>query len=442
MDPSVNPQMVGTDYQVAPGQINLNIPMDMSNMNPNPGPSFNAIPMDYTTVQGHNNNGEMPHPQNDQAPPPSGLMQQDDKKPSDRDRKSSSSSSRSSSSRDKEREKERSSSKRSHSREREKRRRSRSRSKERERGKRSRSPTSPPPRRRRRNKSTLWDVAPTGFEVGQLQIQPLPQSTIVKTGRQTRRLYIGNIPIGVTDREIAEFFNTAMLTAKVTKDNNPSPVIAVQMNREKKYAFLEFTAAEDATAGMGFDGIVLKGHALKVRRPNKEKANEENLSNTALLPNIVSTNVGDSPHKVFIGGIPSYLNEEQVKELVSSFGQLRSFHLVRDNNTGNSKGYAFFEYYDPEVTDRACAGLNGMSFGEKTLVVQRASLGIKQPGLLTQGGTSQNESILNNPTASNFLNLGIPIAAACALLKIDYSEPGSPSRVVVWANFISSSFVG
>ena len=32
--------------------------------------------------------------------------------------------------------------------------------------------------------------------------------------RQSRRLYVGNIPTGITETEIQEFFNTAMVTAK------------------------------------------------------------------------------------------------------------------------------------------------------------------------------------------------------------------------------------
>ena len=31
-----------------------------------------------------------------------------------------------------------------------------------------------------------------------------------------------------------------------------------------------------------------------------------------LLPGVVSTVVQDSAHKIFIGGLPSYLNEDQV----------------------------------------------------------------------------------------------------------------------------------
>ena len=40
-----------------------------------------------------------------------------------------------------------------------------------------------------------------------------------------------------------------------------------QINREKGYAFAEFTTPEDATACMALDGIVLHGIALRVRRP-------------------------------------------------------------------------------------------------------------------------------------------------------------------------------
>jgi len=67
-----------------------------------------------------------------------------------------------------------------------------------------------------------------------------------------------------------------------------------------------------------------------------------------------------------------------VKELLSSFGVLRAFNLVKDQNTGMSKGFAFAEFMDPSVNDQAIAGLNGMQLGEKKLAVQMASIGAKQ----------------------------------------------------------------
>lgn len=67
-----------------------------------------------------------------------------------------------------------------------------------------------------------------------------------------------------------------------------------------------------------------------------------------------------------------------------SFGQLRAFNLVKDSATGLSKGYAFCEYVDVSMTDQAIAGLNGMQLGDKKLIVQRASVGAKNPMIGTQ----------------------------------------------------------
>ena len=131
---------------------------------------------------------------------------------------------------------------------------------------------------------------------------------------------------------------------------------------------------------MAFDGINFKGQSLKLRRPRDYQPMPGLSENPNLnVPGVVSTVVPDSAHKLFAGGIPSYLNEDQVKELFTSFGQLKSFNLVKDSTTGLSKGYAFFEYLDISITDTAIAGLNGMQLADKKLLVQRASVGCKNP---------------------------------------------------------------
>lgn len=145
---------------------------------------------------------------------------------------------------------------------------------------------------------------------------------------------------------------------------------------------------------MSLDGITLQGHALRVRRPKDYQPNVSEDILVTPLPaisaapplqhspvtinlNIVSTNVADTPYKIFIGGLPTHLNEGEVKKILSTFGQLKSFNLVRDSLTGLSKGFAFCEYADPNITDTACSSLNGMPLGDKTLVVQRASVNPK-----------------------------------------------------------------
>ncbi|CAF1076618.1 unnamed protein product [Adineta steineri] len=71
-----------------------------------------------------------------------------------------------------------------------------------------------------------------------------------------------------------------------------------------------------------------------------------------------------------------------VKELLMSFGSLKAFNLVKDAATGLSKGYAFCEYCEANVTEAAIQGLNGMQLGDKKLIVQLASVGAKNmPGM-------------------------------------------------------------
>ena len=104
---------------------------------------------------------------------------------------------------------------------------------------------------------------------------------------------------------------------------------------------------------MAFDGINFKGQSLKIRRPHDyQPMPGMSEQPQATVPGVISTFVADSPFKIFIGGLPNYLNEDQVKELLMSFGQLRAFNLVKDSATGLSKGYAFCEYADTQITDQ------------------------------------------------------------------------------------------
>jgi len=285
----------------------------------------------------------------------------------------------------------------------ERRRRSRSRSRsprDKDRRRRSRSRdrkrSSPPPKLTRKSKSKYWDVPPQGFEhisplqykamqsAGQIptNVAPDPHAAAPIMGsavtRQARRLYVGNIPFGVTEDEMMEFFNQQMHLLGLAQAAG-NPVLACQINLDKNFAFLEFRSIDECTQAVAFDGINLKGQSLKIRRPHDyhptQSGYESGAPNIPGVVGVISTQVPDGPNKLFIGGLPTYLSEDQVKELLLSFGQLRAFNLVVDTGTGLSKGFGFCEYADHGLTDTAIQGLNGMQLGEKKLIVQRSNSG-------------------------------------------------------------------
>jgi splicing factor U2AF subunit len=238
--------------------------------------------------------------------------------------------------------------------------------------------------------------------------------------RQSRRLYVGNITLDANDANIAKFFNAKMREMKFAIDHkddgvvhSPDPVVSILINHDKSYAFVEFRTPEEANSAMAFDGIVFMGQVLKIRRPKDYIGPEQGPAH--YVPGVINTAVPDSEHKIFVGGLPSYLNEEQVKELLLSFGELRSFNLVKDGTTGGSKGYAFCEYVDSSITDTACAGLNGLELGDRFLVVQRASVGAREG--------------ITNPAAIAGRASGAIVAAANSEMQ--------PSRIIQLLNMVT-----
>lgn len=198
-----------------------------------------------------------------------------------------------------------------------------------------------------------------------------------QTTRHARRLYVGNLPPDTTEPQIEDFFNRALQASKGIETPG-NAVISVYTNLEKRFAFIETRTVREAAAGLALDGVKFREMFLRLRRPND--------FNPAIIPDprpppdfnpavlgIVSTQVSDGPNKVFIGGIPYNLTEDQIKSLLTTYGPLAAFNLIKEPNTGLSKGFAFFEFLDGSVVDAACEGLHGMQVGDKTLTVRRAT---------------------------------------------------------------------
>lgn len=213
---------------------------------------------------------------------------------------------------------------------------------------------------------------------------PQPQQT-----RHARRLYIGQLPLDVSEAEVHQFFKECIRRAtgrteeEAARDNDP--ILSVYINRERRFSFVEFRTMEVCTACLALDGIDLLGKGkVKVKRPNDYNPStcavdaqtaSSSLDFDVSRLGIVSGSVPDGPNKIFIGGLPYHLTEDQVLELLGAFGQVRAFHLVKaDNLASTSKGYCFVEYSDPKVTPVAVMGLNGMPMGgDKVLSARMAA---------------------------------------------------------------------
>ncbi|CAN1157063.1 Heterogeneous nuclear ribonucleoprotein Q [Linum perenne] len=75
------------------------------------------------------------------------------------------------------------------------------------------------------------------------------------------------------------------------------------------------------------------------------------------------------PHgsEVFIGGLPKDVVEDDLNELCEAFGEIFEIRLVKDKDTGESKGFAFVSFKSKEVAQKAIDELHNKQFRGKTL---------------------------------------------------------------------------
>lgn len=272
----------------------------------------------------------------------------------------------------------------------------------------------------RKRRMTQWDIKPPGYEnvtaeqaklsgmfplPGAPRQQPMDPSKLQafmnqpggavnnaalkpSNSRQSKRLLAYNIPSNATEESIISFFNLQLNGLNVVESTDPC--ILCQVSRDHTFALLEFRHASEATVALALDGISMEpddamtngvangsGSGLKIQRP-KDYIVPAIADETGYEPGVVSKVVLDTPNKISVTNIPPYLTEEQVMELLTSFGELKAFVLVKDAGTEESRGISFCEYVDPSTTEIAVQGLNGMAIGDKSLKVQKASIGITQ----------------------------------------------------------------
>jgi splicing factor U2AF subunit len=206
--------------------------------------------------------------------------------------------------------------------------------------------------------------------------------------RQSKRLFIHNIPPAATEDSIISFFNLQLNGLNVVSTNDPC--ISCQMSKNRDFALIEFKNPSEATMALALDGISMEAEGmangdgtngaasgLSIRRPKDYIVAGES-EEEAPADGVVSSDVKDTPNKLSITSILPTLDDEQVRELVSSFGTLRSFVLVKDRSTEESRGIAFCEFVDKNNADMAVEGLNSLDLGGKFLKCQRASIGVAQ----------------------------------------------------------------
>ena len=76
--------------------------------------------------------------------------------------------------------------------------------------------------------------------------------------------------------------------------------------------------------------------------------------------------------KLYVGNLSYTTTEDDLRELFAKAGGVASVALIKDRDTGSSKGFAFVEMYTQAEAQKAISMLNGSQLEDRALKVNLA----------------------------------------------------------------------
>lgn len=206
---------------------------------------------------------------------------------------------------------------------------------------------------------------------------------------------------------VASGFNNLLNTLEDGVIEAASPIVDASVSEDHTVVALECATAEIATILIAFDQSLStpEGGRYSIFRPKNyivptvlpdEHPNKEPTS-TGKIPK-------DSPTKITMSNIPTFLDSDQVRELLVAFGELEGFLLLK-NKGGDSQGRAFAEFKTPQLSDIVLSALNGMKLGENELKAQKSCQGLTQDAEVALENVEKISNFKSEPYTSSVVQL-------------------------------------
>eukprot|EP00126_Sphaerothecum_destruens_P007235 Sdes_comp19751_c0_seq1m11782 len=175
-------------------------------------------------------------------------------------------------------------------------------------------------------------------------------NTVSFERNQDATLYAGNLDEKVTDALLWELF-TQM-----------GPVLHIHLPKDRisqshqGYGFVEFQSEQDADYALKIMNMIkLYGKPIRV---NKASADKKNL---------------DVGANLFIGNLSPEVDEKLLYDTFSAFGViLQTPKIMREVDSGSSKGFAFINFSSFEAADAALEAMNGQFLCNRAISISYA----------------------------------------------------------------------
>ncbi|KAJ8758722.1 hypothetical protein K2173_000443 [Erythroxylum novogranatense] len=221
------------------------------------------------------------------------------------------------------------------------------------------------------------------------QMEPIPSGNLPPGFDSTtcRSVYVGNIHVNVTEKLLAEVFQTA------------GPVAGCKLIRKDKssYGFVDYhDRSSAALAIMTLHGRQLYGQALKV---NWAYANNQREDTSGHF-------------HIFVGDLSPEVTDATLFACFSVYPSCSDARVMWDHKTGRSKGYGFVSFRNQQEAQSAINDLTGKWLGNRQIRCNWATKGSgsnedklstdnQNAVVLTSGSSEGGQEIANEDAPEN-----------------------------------------
>ncbi|XP_072051031.1 heterogeneous nuclear ribonucleoprotein D-like-A [Amphiura filiformis] len=107
--------------------------------------------------------------------------------------------------------------------------------------------------------------------------------------------------------------------------------------RSKCYGFVTFTDDQVVDQVLNEGDHSIDGKTVDAKRATKQKSYDP-----------------PKPKKVFVGGVPNDISEEEMKAHFQQFGEIQEVVFPVDPESRKRRGFAFVEFVGDDAVDMAC----------------------------------------------------------------------------------------
>ncbi|KAF7462309.1 putative RNA-binding protein 23 [Marmota monax] len=174
--------------------------------------------------------------------------------------------------------------------------------------------------------------------------------------RDARTVFCMQLAARIRPRDLEDFFSAVgkVRDVRIISDRNS--------RRSKGIAYVEFCEMQSVPLAIGLTGQRLLGVPIIVQASQAEK------NRLAAMANNLQKGTG-GPMRLYVGSLHFNITEDMLRGIFEPFGKIDNIILMKDSDTGRSKGYGFITFSDSECARRALEQLNGFELAGRPMRV-------------------------------------------------------------------------